>query len=180
MPQQTPPDRRRPSALGARPASATSQPATQATADSASVQDPTATPNAPTPNASAQAAAKTATAGESKIRLTAFFALVLIVTYLITGFGVFPLILLADFGLRAFNKAPYSPLAFLAGKTATALKLPAKPVYMPPKRFAARVGFAFCLAITVLHYIDMEISATLLGFLIGAFAALESDRKSVV
>jgi len=136
MPQQPPPDRRRPSALGARPASAT--------------------------------------ASESKIRLTAFFALVLIVAYLITGFGVFPLILLADFALRAFNKVPYSPLAFLAGKTATALKLPPKPVYMPPKRFAARVGFVFCLAITILHYIDMEISATLLGFIIGGFAALES------
>jgi hypothetical protein len=121
-----------------------------------------------------QAAARAATASESKIRLTAFFALVLIVAYLITGFGVFPLILLADFALRAFGANPYSPLAFLAGKTAAALKLPAKPVYMPPKRFAARVGFVFCLAITVLHYIDMEISATLLGFVIGAFAALES------
>lgn len=119
-------------------------------------------------------AAQAATSSESKIRLTAFLALVLIVAYLISGFGVFPLILLADFGFRAFNKAAYSPLAFLAGKTATALKLPAKPVYMPPKRFAARVGFVFCLAMTILHYIDMEISATLLGLVLGAFAALES------
>jgi len=117
---------------------------------------------------------QTTTSSESKIRITAFFALVLIIAYLITGFVVFPLILLADFALRAFNQGAYSPLAFLAGKTATALKLPAKPVYMPPKRFAARVGFAFCLAITILHYLDMEISATLLGFVIGAFAALES------
>lgn len=114
------------------------------------------------------------TSSESKIRITAFFVLVLIVAYLITGFGVFPILLLADFALRAFNKAAYSPLAFLAGKTATALKLPAKPVYMPPKRFAARVGFVFCMAIAILHYIGMEISATLLGFVIGGFAALES------
>lgn len=119
-------------------------------------------------------AATAATASESKIRLTAFFVLVLVLVYLISGFGVFPLILLADFTLRAFGANPYSPLAFLAGKTATALKLPARPVYMPPKRFAARVGFVFCLAITILHYTGMEISATLLGFVIGGFAALES------
>ena len=59
------------------------------------------------------------TSSESKIRLTAFFALVLIVAYLITGFGVFPLILLGDFALRAFNKAAYSPLGFLAGQVIT-------------------------------------------------------------
>lgn len=114
------------------------------------------------------------TATESKVRITAFFALILIVAYLITGFGAFPLILLADFALRASGAAAYSPLAFLAGQTSKPLKLPAKPVYMPPKRFAARVGLVFCLAITILHYTDMEISATLLGFVLGGFAALES------
>jgi len=115
-----------------------------------------------------------ATSSESKVRITAFFVLILTLAYLITGFGVFPLILLADFTLRSFNKAAYSPLAFLAGRTAAALKLPVTPVYMPPKRFAARVGFVFCAAITILHYIGMEISATLLGFVMGGFAALES------
>jgi len=55
---------------------------------------------------------QTTTSSESKIRITAFFALVLIIAYLITGFVVFPLILLADFALRAFNQGAYSPLAF--------------------------------------------------------------------
>jgi hypothetical protein len=116
----------------------------------------------------------TITANESKIRLTAFFVLIIIVTYLITGYGPAPLFLVLDFTLRAFNLNQYSPLGFLAGKLATALKLPVKPVYMPPKRFAARVGFVFCLAITILHYADFELAATLLGFVIAIFAALES------
>ena len=114
------------------------------------------------------------TSSESKIRLTAFFALALIVAYLISGFGIFLLILLLDFALRAFGAGQYSPFAYLAGQISTALKLSNKPVYMPPKRFAARVGFVFCLAITILHYGEFEISATLIGFLLGAFAALES------
>jgi hypothetical protein len=114
------------------------------------------------------------TASESKIRLTAFLALVLITAYLISGLGIFPIILLIDFTLRAFGAPQYSPLAFLAGKTAKALKLSAKPVYMPPKRFAARIGFVFCAAVTILHYADQEIAATLTGAVLAIFAALES------
>ena len=115
-----------------------------------------------------------ATASESKIRLIAFLAFVLIVAYLITGFGVFLIALLLDFSLRAFGAAQYSPLGAIAGQTAKALKLPAKPVYMPPKRFAARVGFVFCVAVTILHYADEEIAATLTGAVLAIFAALES------
>jgi Domain of unknown function (DUF4395) len=115
-----------------------------------------------------------ATSSESKIRLTAFFVLVLTIAYLVTGVGLFPIALLLDFTLRAFGLAPYSPLAFLAGQTAKALKLPAKPVYMPPKRFAARIGFVFCLGVTILHYADQEVAATILGAVLAIFAALES------
>ena len=121
-----------------------------------------------------QQTAKTVTSSESKIRLTAFFVLVLITAYLITGLDLFPIALLLDFTLRSFGLAPYSPLGFLAGQTAKALKLPAKPVYMPPKRFAARIGFLFCLGVTILHYADEEVSATILGAVLAIFAALES------
>ena len=113
-----------------------------------------------------------ATGNESKIRLTAFFVLVLIVVYMIAGIGVIPVFLLLDFTLRGFGLGAYSPLAFLAGHLATALKLPVKPIYMPPKRFAARIGFLFCLAIVVAHYTDL--STLILSAIIALFAALES------
>jgi Domain of unknown function (DUF4395) len=113
-----------------------------------------------------------ATGNESKIRLTAFFVLVLIIVYILTGIGPIPVFLLADFTLRGFGLGAYSPLAFLAGRLATALRLPAKPVYMPPKRFAARIGFLFCLAIVVAHY--THLSTLILSAIIAVFAALES------
>jgi hypothetical protein len=112
------------------------------------------------------------TSSESRIRLTAFFVLVLIIVYMITGIGLIPVFLLLDFTLRGFGLSAYSPLAFLAGRIAAALKLPVKPVYMPPKRFAARVGFLFCLAIVVAHYTDL--STIILSAIIALFAALES------
>ena len=114
------------------------------------------------------------TASESKIRLTAFLVLVIDIIYLITGAGAVPLFLTLDFTLRAFGLPQYSPLGFIAGTLATALKLQVKPVYMPPKRFAARVGFVFCISITVLHYADEEIAATLVSAVLAIFAALES------
>ena len=43
---------------------------------------------------------------------------------------------------------------------------------MPPKRFAARIGFLFCLAIVVAHYTDL--STIILSIIIALFAALES------
>lgn len=114
------------------------------------------------------------TGSESKIRLTALLVLVIDIIYLITGFGAAPLLLTIDFALRAFGLPQYSPLGFIAARTATALKLQAKPVYMPPKRFAARVGFVFCVAVTILHYADYEVAATLVGAVLAIFAALES------
>ena len=112
------------------------------------------------------------TGNESKIRLTAFFVLLLIIVYILTGIGPIPVFLLLDFTLRGFGLGAYSPLAFVAGRLATALRLPAKPVYMPPKRFAARIGFLFCLAIVVAHYLDL--STLILSAIIALFAALES------
>jgi hypothetical protein len=112
------------------------------------------------------------TGSEGKIRLTAFFVLLLIIVYMITGIGPIPVFLLLDFTLRGFGLGAYSPLAWISGRLAAAFKLPAKPVYMPPKRFAARVGFLFCLAIVVAHYADL--STLILSAIIALFAALES------
>jgi hypothetical protein len=113
-----------------------------------------------------------AQSNESKIRLTAFFVLVIILLYLLTGKGWLPVFLLLDFALRSFNLGAYSPLAFVSGLLVRRLRLPVKPVYMPPKRFAARVGLLFCAAITVLHY--SGVSTIVLSGVIALFAALES------
>ncbi len=112
------------------------------------------------------------TSSESRIRLTAFFVLVLIILYYLMGIGLIPVFLLLDFTLRGFGLGAYSPLGWIAGRLATVLRLSAKPVYMPPKRFAARIGFLFCLAIVVAHY--THLSTLILSAILALFAALES------
>lgn len=123
------------------------------------------------------AASVQTTSTESRIRLIAFFVLLLITIYLLTGAGLIPVFLTIDFALRGFGLPAYSPLGYLSGRIATSpiagtLRLSAKPVYMPPKRFSARIGFVFCLAITILHY--AAFTNTILALIIAAFAALES------
>jgi hypothetical protein len=88
---------------------------------------------------------------ESKIRLTAFFVLALILAYMGTGIVWLPVFLVVDFALRGFNLGAYSPLANISGLLVRWLRMPIKPVYMPPKRFAARIGLAFSIAIVILH-----------------------------
>ena len=113
------------------------------------------------------------TSSEAKIRLTAFFVLVLILTYLITANSWLVLFLMGDFALRATPElALYSPLAAISGLLAKMLRLPARPVYMPPKRFAARIGMLFIIVIIIVHRSD--IATLLLGSIVALFAALES------
>lgn len=113
------------------------------------------------------------TSSETKIRLTAFLVLILILAYLVTSNSWIILFLLGDFALRATAEtAFYSPLATFSGFVSKALRLPTKPVYMPPKRFAARVGLAFVIAIIIAH--NSALGTWILASTIALFAALES------
>jgi len=109
---------------------------------------------------------------EIKIRLTAFWVFILAVLYWITRAPAIPLLLVIDFGLRSFGLPKWSPLFRLSSVIAQIFKWYGKPVYMPAKRFAARVGFVFCITILVLHLFG--ISASIPTAIIILFAALES------
>jgi hypothetical protein len=109
---------------------------------------------------------------ESKIRLIALFTLIIAIIYLLTSSIVLPIFLLIDFGLRGFNLGHLSPLGFAADKLVKAFNLPIKFIYLPPKRFAARIGFLFAATILILQIagINTVIVTSVLAF----FAFLES------
>ncbi|HEV9035654.1 MAG TPA: DUF4395 domain-containing protein [Puia sp.] len=113
------------------------------------------------------------TSSESKIRLTAFFVLLFILTYLITRNPWLILFLLIDFSFRSTPElAKYSPLANLSGLISKTFRLANKPVYMPPKRFAARIGLLFIITIIIAQ--NSKPGTLILGSTIALFAALES------
>lgn len=109
---------------------------------------------------------------ESKVRLIAFFVLLLLIAYWLTGVVLLIVFLVIDFALRSFDLGKFSPLAFICEQLIKVFNLPIKAVYLPPKRFAARIGLLFSVTILILHLFkvsDYPVSGTL-----ALFAALES------
>ncbi len=109
---------------------------------------------------------------ETKVRLVAGLVLLTAIVYLLTNWVILPLLLVVDFGLRSFDGGRYSPLANLADGIVKLGKLTYKGTDQAPKRFAARIGLAFALTITILHLAG--ISTVIPVGVLAVFAALES------
>lgn len=104
--------------------------------------------------------------------MIAFLVLLSMLVYFLTQSFVVPLFLIFDFGLRSFDLGGYSPFARIADALVRVLNIGVKPIFYPPKRFAARVGLGFSLAILLLQAGGM--SAVFLSGVLCFFAALES------
>ncbi len=109
---------------------------------------------------------------EYKARFTAFMVLLSVGVYLLEPLSIIPILLVLDFGLRAFDLGRFSPFARLSDILVQAFNLGVKPVFYPPKRFAARIGLLFSVTILVLHFLGIH--ALLVAGVLGLFAALES------
>lgn len=109
---------------------------------------------------------------ENKVRVIAFLVLLSAGLYLLTGWLAIPILLVVDFGLRSFDLGKFSPFARISDVLVQSLNLGVKPIFYPPKRFAARIGFLFSIAILLLHIVGGG------GFVVtgvlAVFAALES------
>ncbi len=109
---------------------------------------------------------------ENKVRVVAFLVLVSVGVYLLSPLWFIPLLLILDFGLRSFDLGQYSPFARLADLLVKTLNLGVKPIYYPPKRFAARIGLLFSITIFLLQATGLN--TLLVSGVLGFFAALES------
>ncbi len=109
---------------------------------------------------------------EYKARTIAFLVLLTVGGYLLTYLIALPALLVLDFGLRSFDLGKFSPFGLISERLVQALNLGVKPVFYPPKRFAAQVGLVFSITIVILHYLG--ISTLLVAGVLGFFAALES------
>ncbi|RTL58232.1 MAG: DUF4395 domain-containing protein [Sphingobacteriales bacterium] len=116
-----------------------------------------------------------ATLNGNKVRIVAFIVAITAIVYLITGNIIPVIILVIDFAIRAFGFRQYSPFRFIAGKINNALfNGGGKPIYAPPKTFAARIGLLFSVAILVLHLTGWLLPAGILAGVLISFALLES------
>ena len=109
---------------------------------------------------------------ENKIRLTAFLFFILTIIYIKTNFIFIPFFLLIDFAIRGFGFGKWSILGLIAEKLVSILKLEQKPIYFPPKQFAAQVGFIFSLLLLVFNIV--EINSIIISIILLICAGLEA------
>jgi hypothetical protein len=110
---------------------------------------------------------------ENAVRLVAAQVLLFGIATLATGWVAWPLYLSVDFFFRAFTKVK-PPFALIAQQLARALHLEVKPIYAPPKKFAAGVGFLFSVTISALLLIEQTAAANIVSGVLVVFATLES------
>ena len=107
------------------------------------------------------------------VRITGFMMAAMIALYALTGSIIFVAIIAVDYFIRAFSPLAFSPFSWLANALNQTLNLPESYVDKAPKLFAARVGFLFALATTVLFFINPTVSL-IVGLTLMSFALLES------
>lgn len=110
---------------------------------------------------------------EKVVRLVAVQVILLAVASLLTGWMWLALFLAIDFAWRAFTQMT-SPLAFIGKELAKLIGLTPKAIFAPPKRFAAGLGFAFSLGITLFLFLHFPAGAYVAGAILIVCAVLES------
>jgi hypothetical protein len=110
---------------------------------------------------------------EQVTRLNAFLGIILVIAGFVFNTVFFFVFLLADFYIRAFTKAKFSPIGYLSHSMVNALNLNKKSIDKAPKIFAARIGFLMTLAIAFLFVFQLNTAAFFVAGILVFFAALE-------
>ncbi|WP_029275381.1 DUF4395 domain-containing protein [Pedobacter borealis] len=111
---------------------------------------------------------------ENVVRIIAFIVAVIAITCVVFSNYWAIVFLIFDFALRAFTIGKFSLLKFIAIKISDALSLSPKMKDLAPKKFAATLGFGFCLLITAVFLFDFYNAALIFTSIMIVFALLES------
>ncbi|MFC3559620.1 DUF4395 domain-containing protein [Pedobacter jamesrossensis] len=111
---------------------------------------------------------------ENVVRIIAFMVAVIAIFCVVFANYWAIIFLLLDFAARAFSSGKFSLLKFVAIRISNALSL--KPIMkdLAPKKFAATLGFGFCLLITAMFLLNFVTLAMVLTTIMTIFALLES------
>ncbi|RZK57638.1 MAG: DUF4395 domain-containing protein [Pedobacter sp.] len=111
---------------------------------------------------------------ENVVRLIALMVAIIGIYSLLFADFYAIIFLLIDFGIRSFTSGKFSLLKFIALKLFKLFSLPTKLTDLAPKKFAATLGFVFCLVIGVFYLFSQIYIALGLTVVLLIFAILES------
>jgi hypothetical protein len=110
---------------------------------------------------------------ERLTRLNAFFTILIVAAGFAFNSAIFPLLLLADFFIRAFTNVKISPVSFASSGLVRLLHLSKKPIDKAPKIFAARLGFIMTLVIATLFLLQLYTASMIVAGILVFLALLE-------
>jgi len=110
---------------------------------------------------------------ENRVRVTALGVVFTMGAYFVTGFALFPALLVVDFVIRGFTKLSYSPLSYLAHLFVKATGTSPVLIDKAPKVFAARIGLVLTTITTLSALMHWPLLAYTTGSVLVLFAFLE-------
>jgi hypothetical protein len=110
---------------------------------------------------------------ENITRLNALFGILLVIGGFLFNSPLLFIIVTADFFIRAFTRARFSPISYVSHLFSNALHLPEKSTDKAPKIFAARLGFLMTTALSILMLTGQTTAAMIVGGVLVFFASLE-------
>jgi len=114
------------------------------------------------------------TVDEHAARIVAASVVILAVLSFLAPAWYLVAFLAADFTIRGFFDRTYSPLRWIAKRVTAALGWAIKPVYAPPKRFAAGIGATLTITATLAHLVGFHLAAVLVTGALVVAATLEA------
>ena len=111
---------------------------------------------------------------EKATRVCAFFTVLAVAGFLITGNAWIIIALGADFLIRGFIKPTFSPVSALSGALLRALRTKPQLINAGPKLFAAKMGFVFCAVIAVPAFLQFSFYTLFVSGIFILFASLEA------
>jgi len=111
---------------------------------------------------------------ENVIRIIAFIVALIVITCIVFSNYWAIVFLILDFALRAFTSGRFSILKLIAINVAKLLSLKPKMTDLAPKKFAATLGFIFCLIITATFLLNFYNLTIIFSTVMALFALLES------
>jgi Domain of unknown function (DUF4395) len=111
---------------------------------------------------------------EKSIRIGAGLVLCLTV-FAIIFHNIWIVILLAiDFFIRGFTRYPISPVSFISKFIVKVFPFKPSLVNAGPKIFAAKIGFLFCLTVSILYFKNLYLPGDIVAAVLCVCAGLES------
>ncbi|KQC02286.1 DUF4395 domain-containing protein [Pedobacter sp. Hv1] len=110
---------------------------------------------------------------ESVVRIIAILTAIITVICILMGNYWAMVFLTIDFAIRAFTSGKWSILRMIASQIFKLFSLPQKMKDLAPKKFAATMGFVFCLLISGVYLLNFPNLAMGLAIVLIIFALLE-------